>query len=260
MIHDVFVCSNLMLHAMQTLSLSLPLAPFLVLLEILLAFSLYSNRADISSKVVRTKPSLILDVTCRNRSVKSLVLLVRNRKLFFFLMSKIVKKAVFSCVHQFLLLWSCLCFKGPQSFWRKDSGVTEGTPSLGSGCCSVSRQKPWTGACLVSSASCLSHSSAHVRCSTPTWQQDWLTYKYPFDHFIPIQLGIVAGRICGGSRFLCKGSWCKFSWRPETVMHCVFWDSLQVSCEDLLCDHVKSWTGQQTLETETHKTLRGRSP
>lgn len=202
------------------LSLSLPLAPFLVLLEILLAFSLYSNRADISSKV-RTKPSLILDVTCRNRSVKSLVLLVRKRKLFFFLMSKIVKKAVFSCVHQFLLLWSCLCFKGPQSFWRKDSGVTEGTLSLGSGCCSVSRQKPWTGACLVSSASCLSHSSAHVRCSTPTWQQDWLTYKYPFDHFIPIQLGIVAGRICGGSLFLCKGSWCKFSWRPETVMHCV---------------------------------------
>lgn len=98
------------------LSLSLPFAPFLVLFEILLAFSLYSNRADISSKVVQTKPSLILDVTCRNRSVKSLVLLVRKRKLFFFLMSKIVKKLCFLVSISFYYYGPVFALKAPRAF------------------------------------------------------------------------------------------------------------------------------------------------
>lgn len=114
MIHYVFLCSSVMLHAMQTRSL--PLASFLVLLEILPAFSLYSHRADIRSKVSRTKPSLILDVTCRNRSVKSLVLLVRKRKVFFFLMRKIVKMVRFLVSISFYDYGPVFALKAPRVF------------------------------------------------------------------------------------------------------------------------------------------------
>lgn len=119
-----------MLHAMRTLSFSLPLAPFLVLLDILLAFSLFSNRADISSKVVRTKPSLILDVTCRNRSVNHWYSSSEKENFSVSLCQKKFKSCVFLCPSDFIIMVLSLLQRPPE-FLKKGRWCHGGHPVLG---------------------------------------------------------------------------------------------------------------------------------
>ena len=75
-------------------------------------------------------------------------------------------------------LFVCL-LKGLLRVLSKDAGVREDTLSLETDCHLLSLLKPWTRAYLASSVSSLSQSSARVCCSTPIWQQDSPTYKYP---------------------------------------------------------------------------------
>lgn len=138
----------------------------------------------IKSKVAQAdQPSLVLNVTCNIQSVFMFLILFY---LFFFHNKndwhKLQQHAAGQAVYRFLSNkeWSTpLVFKGLQTVWRKDAGVTEVTLSLEAGYRSVSLHMSWIRACTGNSVFSLLHSWAHVCCSTPIWQPNSLTYRYP---------------------------------------------------------------------------------